>query len=194
MSPGTTIALGGIGGGAPRPLMYVFLFLVKKADFTPEVYLDGQRLALSAQPSRWFTSDMIVRPPEPARPADADADLTVPLIDLAWARSGDKGNLFNVGVFAREPRFAPYIAAALDAATVGQWYAHLISDAQPQVDRFLLPGTHGVNFVVKNSLQGGGASCLRLDPVAKSMGQMLLEYPVPVSREIAEQLGVLEPA
>jgi hypothetical protein len=51
-----------------------------------------------------------------------------------------------------------------------------------------------VNFVVKNSLQGGGASCLRLDPVAKSMGQMLLEYPVPVSREIADQLGVLEPA
>ena len=48
--------------------------------------------------------------------------------------------------------------------------------------------------MVNNSLQGGGSMCLRLDPVAKGMGQMLLEYPVPVSREIAEQLGVLEAA
>jgi hypothetical protein len=195
MSPGTTVPLGGMGGaGAIRPLMYVFLFLVKKADFTPEVWLDGKRLDFSSQPSRWFTPDMIVRPSEPARPDDAEVDLTVPLISLAWARSGDKGNLFNVGVFAREPRFAPYIAAALSAGEVGQWYAHLIDDAEPQIDRFVLPGTHGLNFVVKNSLQGGGASCLRLDPVAKGMGQMLLEFPVPVSRAIAEQLGVLEAA
>jgi hypothetical protein len=195
MSPGTTIAPGGVGGAASiRPLMYVFLFLVKKSDFTPEVWLDGRQLDFASQPSRWFADGMIVRPPEPPRPADAEAELTVPLISLAWARSGDKGNLFNVGIFAREPGYAPYIAAALDAGAVGKWYAHLISDAEPRIDRFVLPGTHGLNFVVNNSLQGGGASCLRLDPVAKSMGQMLLEYPVPVSREIAEQLGVLEPA
>ena len=178
----------------PRPLMRVFLFLVKKADFTPEIWLDGKQLAFSSQPSRWFTPDMIVRPAEPARPSDAEADITVPLIRLAWARSGDKGNLFNVGVFAREPRYAPYIAAALSAEAVGGWYAHLISDTAPKIDRFVLPGTHGLNFVVNNSLQGGGSMCLRLDPVAKGMGQMLLEYPVPVSREIAEQLGVLEAA
>ena len=76
MSPGTSVALGGIGGaGSIRALMYVFLFLVKKSDFTPEVWLDGKRLDFSSQPSRWFTPDMIVRPPEPARPDDAEADV-----------------------------------------------------------------------------------------------------------------------
>ncbi len=195
MSPGTTVALGGIGGaGAIRPLMRVFLFLVKKSDFQPQVSVDGKDVPFDATPSRWFQTSDLVRPAEPAHPGDAQADLTVPLISLAWARSGDKGNLFNVGVFARDPRYAPYIAAALNSKTVGDWYAHLISDDVPQIDRFVLPGTHGLNFVVKNSLQGGGTQCLRLDPVAKGMGQMLLEYPVPVSREIAESLGVLEAA
>ncbi|MCB2047961.1 MAG: hypothetical protein KDE32_07005 [Novosphingobium sp.] len=193
MSPGTSVSLG-MMSAPPRPLMRVFLFLVKKADFAPEIWLDGKQLAFDSKPSRSFEPGMIVRPPEPAHPNDADGDVTVPLISLAWARSGDKGNLFNVGVFAREPRFASYIAAALDAETVGKWYAHLISDSTPEIDRFVLPGTNGLNFVVKNSLQGGGSMCLRLDPVAKSMGQILLEYPVPVSREIAEQLGALEAA
>ncbi len=193
MSPGTSVSLG-MMSAPPRPLMRVFLFLVKKADFTPEIWLDGKQLAFHSQPSRWFEQGMIVRPSEPVRPTDADADLTVPLISLAWARSGDKGNLFNVGVFAREPRYAPYIAAALSAEAVGGWYAHLVSDAAPRIDRFVLPGTHGLNFVINNALQGGGSMCLRLDPVAKGMGQMLLEYPVPVSREIAEQLGVMEAA
>ncbi|MBV1918374.1 MAG: DUF1446 domain-containing protein [Sphingomonadaceae bacterium] len=193
MSPGTTIGLGG-NLGSTRPLMRVFLFLVNKSDFTPQVSVDGQAVALTAAPSRWFEESMLARPPEPAHPTNAEPELTVPLISLAWARSGDKGNLFNVGVFAREPRFAPYIAAALDQHTVGQWYAHLLSDAEPQIDRFVMPGTHGLNFVVKNSLQGGGAQSLRLDPVAKSMGQMLLEYPVPVSKEIAESLGLPETA
>ena len=194
MSPGTSIGLGGMQGNV-RPLMRVYLFLVPKADFTPQVFVEGKEVEFQAKPSRWFEKGSIVRPPEPARPGDADSELTVPLIKLAWARSGDKGNLFNVGVFAREPRYLPYIAAALGADTIGGWYAHLLEDGNnPDIDRFVLPGTNGINFVVKNSLQGGGAQCLRIDPVAKSMGQMLLEHPIPVSRAIAEALGVLEAA
>jgi len=49
-------------------------------------------------------------------------------------------------------------------------------------------------FASAQALQGGGTQCLRIDPVAKSMGQMLLEYPVPVSRQIAREFGVLEAA
>jgi hypothetical protein len=106
------------------------------------------------------------------------------LIELAWARSGDKGNLFNVGVFARDPRHYPYIAAALSAEMVGEWYAHLLDDPlHPKIERFLLPGSYGVNFVVHNSLGGGGSLCARIDPIAKTMGQILLEFPIPVPRQ-----------
>ena len=51
-----------------------------------------------------------------------------------------------------------------------------------------------MNFVVRNSLGGGGTMCLRLDPVAKSMAQLLLEFPVPVSEEVARNIDSLEPA
>jgi hypothetical protein len=145
-----------------------------------------------------YAADDIVRPKEPLPPADADPQVSVPLIDLAWGRSGDKGNLFNVGVFARDPRYYPYIAAALDAKGVGEWFAHFMDDpAHPRVDRYLLPGSHGVNFVVHDSLGGGGSLCARVDPLAKTMAQILLEFPIPVSRalkaQVARQAGVFQP-
>ena len=83
----------------------------------------GQELALE----RWaaavgtlggFEPDMITRPADLPAPGDIDPSATVPLIALAWARSGDKGDLFNVGVFARRPEYAPYIAAALTEEAV----------------------------------------------------------------------------
>ena len=78
-------------------------------------------------------------------PDDIDPEATVPLVRLAWGRSGDKGNLFNVGVFARQPRFYPYIAAALSADAVAGWFAHLVDDpTNPRADRYLLPGGHGL--------------------------------------------------
>jgi hypothetical protein len=170
--------------------MKVFLFLFPKSEMSPCISADGEPVSCDAAPSSWFEESMIVRPDEPSVPEDADSSFTVPLITLAWARSGDKGNLFNVGVFAREPRFHPYIAASLTADAVGEWYAHLLDDpAHPKIDRYLLPGSSGLNFVVNDSLGGGGTQCARIDPIAKTMGQILLEFPVSVSRQIAEEMN-----
>jgi hypothetical protein len=58
-------------------------------------------------------------PKEPLKPSEAEATDTVPLIALAWARSGDKGDLFNVGVIARHPAFLPHIFHALTPTSVG---------------------------------------------------------------------------
>ena len=130
---------------------------------------------------------MVARPAEPELPVDAGPFEEVPLVRLAWARSGDKGNLFNVGAFARDPRFFPWIAASLTADAVGDWYAHLIDDPEgSRIERFLLPGSFGINFVVHDSLGGGGSLCPHIDPVAKSMGQILLEFPIRIP---ASQLG-----
>ena len=124
-------------------------------------------------------------------PNDVDPELTVALVRLAWGRSGDKGNLFNVGVFARKPHFYPYITAALPAEAVAGWFAHLVDDpANPRADRYLLPGSNGLNFVVHESLGGGASVSPRVDTLAKAMGQILLDYPIPVSRAIRDELAV----
>jgi hypothetical protein len=189
MSPGTTLTLGGNLGRGVTPLNRVFNFLMSKTEAAPRVHFEGRELAVAAAAVQVFDPAEIVRPPEPERPADVDPGLTVPLIALAWGRSGDKGNLFNVAAIAREPRFYPYIAAALSAEAVGGWYEHLVADRDHlRVDRFLVPGTSAINFVVHDSLGGGGSVCNRIDPVAKSMAQMLLEYPVPVSRALYQEL------
>jgi hypothetical protein len=107
---------------------------------------------------------------------------TVPLIRLAWARSGDKGNLFNVAVVAREPEYLPYITAALTPATVGEHYGRVLGQDSPlAVDVFSVPGLSALNFVVKNSMDGGVLASTWIDPVAKGMAQLLLDFPVPVS-------------
>jgi hypothetical protein len=114
----------------------------------------------------------------------------VPLLALAWVRSGDKGDLFNVAAIARRPEYLPYIAAALTPERVADWYAHVFNPGAPRrVDRYVMPGVCALNFVVHNSLGGGGYASMRLDSVAKGMGQQLLEIPIPVSRRLADQLS-----
>jgi hypothetical protein len=190
MSPGTSIGLGGNLGRGVTALMKVFNFLMPKPEATPRVAVEGRPVSYEPGPEAVFDPAAVLRPPEPARPGDVEPDRTVPLIALAWGRSGDKGNLFNVAVIARERRFLPYIAAALSAEAVGGWYEHLVADpSRLKVDRFLLPGTAAMNFVVHESLGGGGSVCSRIDPVAKSMAQMLLEYPIPVSRALFQELS-----
>lgn len=189
MAQGTAMSLGGLMGRGVVPLMQVFNFLLPKDQLTPVVTLEGRDIGFAADMPSGYEPEATLRPAEPPEPGDIEADMTVALVRLAWARSGDKGNLFNVGVFAREPRFYPYIAAALSAEAVAGWFAHLVDDpAHARADRYLLPGSNGLNFVVHESLGGGASVCARVDPLAKAMGQILLDFPIPVSRAIHEEL------
>jgi hypothetical protein len=187
MAPGTSInILSGTGTGAV-PRTRLFSFLLPKSEITPTVTMDGRTWEAPVETRGGFDPKAIARPDEPPAPSDADPQCTVPLIALAWARSGDKGNLFNVGAFPRRPEYAPYIAASLTPERVRDWFAHMFDDKLPaRVDRYFLPGTNGFNFVVHNSLDGGASSARRFDPLGKSMGQNLLEIPISVSRRIAE--------
>ena len=125
----------------------------------------------------------------PEQAQDADPALTVPLIKLAWARSGDKGNLFNVAVIAREPSFLPYFAATLTPASVGEHYGRVLGQEGPlDVEQFSVPGLSALNFVVMNSMEGGVLASTWIDPVAKGMAQLLLDYPIPVSAALHKLL------
>uniref|UniRef100_A0A3P8UZP4 Si:ch73-132f6.5 n=1 Tax=Cynoglossus semilaevis TaxID=244447 RepID=A0A3P8UZP4_CYNSE len=98
------------------------------------------------------------------------------LEDLAYTRSGDKGDTANIGVVARHPLFYPYLKKHLTSSVVEEYFSHVIQPGvREAVTRYTLPGIHGLNFVLRSSLGGGGVASLRSDPQGKAYGQMLLD-------------------
>ncbi len=77
----------------------------------------------------------------------------MPLIRLAYARSGDKGNVSNIGVIARRAEFLPVLHDQLTPERVKAYFAHLVKG---KVERFLLPGISAMNFLLHDALDGGG--------------------------------------
>ncbi len=116
---------------------------------------------------------------------DTDANLVeVPLEELAWARSGDKGDKANIGVMARKSDFFPWIVATLTESYVASRFSHFM--ASSEIDRFVLPRLPALNFVLHHVLGGGGIASLRNDPQAKSFAQILLDTPVKVPESLLE--------
>jgi Acyclic terpene utilisation family protein AtuA len=106
--------------------------------------------------------------------------IEVPLIKVAWARSGDKGDISNIGVIARKPEWMPLLWAALTPDAIGKYFAHLVKG---KVERFYLPGIAAMNIVMHEALDGGGPSSSRMDPLGKGIGQILLSMPIKVPKE-----------
>lgn len=167
---------------APRafPLTGMFFGLIGRDRAHAQVRLDGRALDFTDPVLAGYDPAVIVRPPVPV--GDAAGEMVeVPLIELAWARSGDKGRLFNVAAIARKPAFLPFIRASLSVVAVTDWYRHLFDDpANARLEIFDVPGTHAINIVAHDA-QGGGINLSpRFDAAAKSMAQHLLEMPVRV--------------
>ena len=180
MSVGTSINLA----TQVQPKTGVFLFLINKSEVVSSMTIDGVTHDVRVAPGQPISNDMmakaIVKPAIIIDPIE-----TVDLVQLAWARSGDKGHLFNVAVIARKPEYLPYLRAALTPEAVGEWYRHLGGDGQaPKVDGFDAPGLSAINFVVHDALKGGINASTRLDPAAKGMAQMILRFPISVPAEL----------
>lgn len=99
------------------------------------------------------------------------------LVEIAVARSGDKGDDENIGVIARRPDYLPWLRAGLTARVVKDYFAHLVSGT---VERYEVPGIDALNFLLTHALGGGGVSSLRSDPLGKSYAQMLLDIELDV--------------
>ena len=184
-SPGTT----GAGGGRPgvSPLIRPLAFMLDKGAVDTSFTLDDHRHPVAVP----LYGGIVPPPAAPEVPspsaADADATETVPLIGLAWARSGDKGNVSNIGVVARRAEWLPLLWDRLTPERVKTYLAHLVEGG---VERFHLPGIAAINLMLYDALDGGGPSSHRLDPLGKGMAQMLLEMPIEVPGSIArEALG-----
>ncbi|MEO9461402.1 MAG: acyclic terpene utilization AtuA family protein [Marinomonas sp.] len=182
MSVGTSINLA----TNVWPMTGVFLFLIGKDEMTATMTIGGETAKIPAHAG--VPSGNAA--PTPRAPIDAvDADTPVDLVQLAWARSGDKGHLFNVAVIAREAEFLPYLSAAVTPEAIAEWYKHLSPDGQTlKVDAYDAPGLNALNFVVHNALQGGINASTQLDAAAKGMAQMLLRFQVPVPAALAAKL------
>lgn len=120
------------------------------------------------------------QPPKTERPGTS----TRRLEELAWARSGDKGNICNIGVIARKPEYLPYIAAALTEDSVAQIYAHMFENGQGIVRGFYMPGCHALNFMLEEALDGGCGVSLRFDPFGKGAAQDVLDIEIPVPADL----------
>eukprot|EP00211_Chloroparvula_japonica_P004730 CAMPEP_0119134676 /NCGR_PEP_ID=MMETSP1310-20130426/17526_1 /TAXON_ID=464262 /ORGANISM="Genus nov. species nov., Strain RCC2339" /LENGTH=612 /DNA_ID=CAMNT_0007125497 /DNA_START=7 /DNA_END=1845 /DNA_ORIENTATION=+ len=100
-----------------------------------------------------------------------------PLVRFAYGRSGDKGNTANIGIVARDPRHYEHLLSILTPQVVFDFLAHVIGPSG-RVIRYTLPGIYGMNFIVTESLDGGGLSSLRSDRQGKSYAQVILTMPV----------------
>jgi acyclic terpene utilization AtuA family protein len=173
--------LSGFAGARPKPspVMALFSFLLPKDKVGISVVTDeGNKPFL---PATFRRTDDIVRPTPPA-PAYATT-IEVPLIELAFARSGDKGDSANIGVIARRAEFMPYIWAGLDEATLMTLFGHFL---QGDIQRFYLPGCNAMNILMSRVLGGGGSSSLRNDPQGKGYAQLLLAHRLAIPETLLE--------
>lgn len=97
------------------------------------------------------------------------------LVLLAHGRSGDKGDLVNIGIIARRPEWYEILVEALPAPGVERWLQPL---GIGRVERFELPNLGALNFLVHDALGGGGSMNLRLDAQGKTFAQALLRMPL----------------
>lgn len=103
--------------------------------------------------------------------------MKVQLLKIAHARSGDKGDTANIGLIARKPEFYPVIADQVTAARVRE---HFKGICKGEVERFELPNLMALNFLLHQSLGGGGTVSLKTDPQGKTLSSALLRMEVEV--------------
>jgi hypothetical protein len=191
----TPPGLSGFQGGRPKPspVVRLFSFVQPKGSARIQIEIDGTYIECPDPEGTTLVREDIIRPAKPKIPEAAEM-VEVPLIKLAWGRSGDKGDKANVGIIARQPEFLPYIYAALSEEVVAQRFSHFLPVDAPNhsacyVERYLMPGCNGINFLLHQALGGGGMASIRNDAQGKGFGQLMLDASIPVSAEIAEKIS-----
>lgn len=172
MSPGIT----GVAGGraSPSPLIRGGAVLAPRTAAPVLVTVEGHSHRVAVMEVR--TDGALSQPAriDAASPSSPPPP-HVSLIDLAVARSGDKGDIINIGVAARSPEAFEILRHHLTADRVAAYLAHLGAE---RVECFSLPGSLSLNFLLHGALNGGGMANLRFDAQGKAVAQMLLDMPM----------------
>ncbi len=99
------------------------------------------------------------------------------LIELAHARSGDKGDRVNIGLIAKRPEDYPVLVREVTAERVKE---HFAAVCKGRVERFELPNLDAMNFLLHEALDGGGTMALKADPQGKTYSSALLRMEIDV--------------
>jgi len=170
-TPGITAVIG----GRPKasPCLKLYSFLQPKSTMPATVTVGGEVDTYTA-PS--FPPEPTPTLPPPP-PVTLRGSKTASVNELAFTRSGDKGNSCNIGVIARHPAYLPYLREQLTEEVVAKHFEHYF-EGPGVVRRYDLPGVHAMNFVLEASLGGGGIASLRPDPQGKAYGQILADFQI----------------
>jgi Acyclic terpene utilisation family protein AtuA len=199
---GTSWSVGTTGPGLARPAVTPaikqFSFFIDKSKVPVRLLFEGIATDLVTLPPA--PSDLTCALPLPStivpsdwtnalkaiRATDAES-VCVPLMRLAFGRSGDKGDISNIGIIARHAELLPLLWLSLTPESVGVYLKHLVKG---KVERFALPGINAMNFVLHEALDGGGTASARMDPLGKGMAQILLSMPIVVPPHLVQFIRV----
>jgi hypothetical protein len=115
--------------------------------------------------------------------------MKVQLVKLAHARSGDKGDTANVGLIALRDEIYPILVREVTAARVKE---HFKGICKGEVERFELPNLGALNFLLHESLGGGGTLSLMTDAQGKTFSTALLRMEIDLSQSEAQSLDVAQ--
>lgn len=174
-----------VTGGRPKPSRVTAYWpaLIRRSSVTARavvLYPEGRESAREiafddAVPPR--RHDPVVPPRRPRVRSWPRRTRRVRLRELAYARSGDKGDTCNIGVLARSPEIYDWLRGSLKPAVVKRFFKGIVKG---RVTRHELDNLLALNFLMERSLGGGGTVSLMLDPQGKTLSQALLEMEVEV--------------
>ena len=181
----TPPGLSGFVGGRPKPspIVRLFSFLINKKDVDIKIEDGISSKKFEVKDSENFDINSIKRHEAPKIEDQDQQFIDVPLIKIAYGRSGDKGNKANIGIIARNEKFYPVICKYLTEDIVKRCFSKFL---EGEVEKFYLPGSCSINFMLDNVLGGGGPASLRNDPQGKAYAQILLDETIPVPKSLLE--------
>ncbi|MDC3204869.1 DUF1446 domain-containing protein [Pelagibacteraceae bacterium] len=181
----TPPGLSGFVGGRPKPspIIRLFSFMVNKEDVKVSIDLENSNKEFLVHQPKEFNMSEIEKPETPIFDAKDEKFIDVPLIKIAYGRSGDKGNKANIGIISRDPKFYPAICNYLTEDVVMKCFKNFLEGS---VEKYLLPGSNSINFMLNDVLGGGGPASLRNDPQGKAYAQILLDQIIPIPKRLMD--------
>lgn len=107
--------------------------------------------------------------------------MKIQLIEIAHARSGDKGDTANIGLIAHKPEYYPILVKYVTAEVVKR---HFEGICLGNVERYELPNLGALNFLLHKALGGGGTRSLKNDAQGKTLSSALLRMEIEISEPV----------